>query len=125
MSSCQSIDFQNYRLTTNKNILTAKPKNPGSPAVTVNLNEVVGVQDGALKLGRKMFSKHCQKITIVEQNGINYLSAYINDKSGRPSDEPYLLKLDGALSITIPKEAAKTQESELCEFPGLGGCAMC
>ena len=67
----EPIDFDDYKLSCQKNILTCKPKptRKGSPAVTVNLNEVVGVErneEGSmLKLGLKMFSKECRDIRYV------------------------------------------------------------
>lgn len=116
----QPINFSDYNLSITKNILTAKPKVKGGPAVTVNLNEVVGVDlnTGELKFGKKMFSKYCKDGSIAiekDSSGKNYLVAECQTQK-KDVYNTNKLKLDGALQITIPMSAAsdKNQSDDCC-----------
>jgi hypothetical protein len=114
MTDSVPINFADYNLSTMKNILTAKPKSRTVPAVTVNLHEDVGVDNGELKCGKRNFSKFCQDIKVVQKNGFNCLYAKIPQKDGS-STESYL-KLDGALQVRVNPSALQSgkQESGEC-----------
>jgi hypothetical protein len=105
MSAGVPINFNDYNLSVEKSgILTATPKKGGTPAVKVNLNNVVGNSDGKLVFGGKNFSKTSESVKIQHKNGANYLvaSCVVSGGGLKKSD----LKLDGALQITIPATAA-------------------
>jgi hypothetical protein len=120
------IDFKDYKLNISDakgHILTAKPKTRGPPAVTVNLNEVVGVHKGKLEFGRKMFSKDVVpgSARIEFKKDANYLVAQIKDKDGTIIDfNSPGLRLDGNLQISIPADTRKRQDNDLCS-----ACVIC
>ena len=116
------INFANYTLKALENILTATPKSnsnlchfaylynskiiiltslkiAGGPAVSVDLNQVIGNDGGKLKFGGRDFSKTCKDIKMVEKLGTNWLVAHCLTKTG--TYEPSELKLDGSLQITV------------------------
>ena len=117
------INFAHYTLKAVENILTATPKMGsflfwkinlinlsnfiydylgGGPAVTVDLNGVIGNDAGRLKFGGKDFSKSSKNICIIEKNNANFLQAECLSKSGTYNISE--LKLDGSLQITIPNK---------------------
>jgi len=118
----QSISFPDYNLTIVNNILTAKPKSKQGPAVTVNLNEVVGVKDDKLAFGKRDFSKKCKDIEIRVVKGQNWLHATIKKGSDGLPKQGQLL-LDGHLQITIPSDkikensGASSQDDCECKMP--------
>ena len=86
----------------------------GGPAVTVDLNGVIGNDSGRLKFGGKDFAKASKSIVIVEKAGSNWLQADCLTKQGTYNKSE--LKLDGSLQITIPtKHHAKDASTGCCD----------
>ena len=69
----------------------------------MDLNQVVGNENGKLKFGVRDFSKNCKDIKIVEKAGANWLVAecFSSKTNNHVHSE---LKLDGSLQITIPNK---------------------
>ena len=72
------------------------------PAVTINLDTVIGNDRGALKFGGRDFSKSSRSIVMVERDGRHYLTAECQAEDGAYVKSE--LKLDGSLQISIPKQ---------------------
>ena len=112
--SATPINFADYTLKANENVLTATPRKGGGPAVTVDLNGVIGNDSGRLKFGGKDFAKASKSIMIVEKAGSNWLQADCLTKQGTYNKSE--LKLDGSLQITIPtKHHAKDASTGCCD----------
>ena len=93
--------------------LTSQTTLPGGgPAVTVDLNGVIGNDSGRLKFGGKDFAKASKAISIVEKAGSNWLQADCLTKAGTYNKSE--LKLDGSLQITIPTKHHAQGSSEGC-----------
>ena len=64
------------------------------PIVIVNLDDVIGVQDGKLKFGGSKFSEISHNSRIVHEAGANWLQAEVKNNMGVYAT--CKLKLDGA-----------------------------
>jgi len=127
-----NINFDEYQLSTKNNVLICRPTKKGVPAVTVNLNEVVGVERyegrSQLKFGKMNFSKECSDIRIEVIDGSNFLCANIHERAPNAGlITECKLMLDGNLSITIPANAQKAVDDGLCgiKLPWCDGAKGC